>query len=109
VFPAYEFVPLNVKVPPPDFVESAKSVSAPESVMLNGLPFVSAALNVMLPVSLVNVIGSDDDQFASAPTVPPEKLMELLNVPCRPVKFRRNRHTENRRSPPDDPFQELRR
>src|SRR5882724_4751428 len=77
----------NVKIPPPDLFSPPEPASAPASVILNGLPFVSAALNVMLPVSLVNVIGSDDNQFANAPTVPPERLVELVNDPVPSCKI----------------------
>src|SRR5712671_2052963 len=66
-------LPVLIKPPIPD--------NAPDNAMLCATAPASAAWKVMLPFTLVSVMGKDEDQSAVAPIVPPESVRVLVNVP----------------------------
>ncbi len=70
--------PLKVNWPAPVLLNPPGPVSAPESVMLKGAVDASAHWKVILPLSVASVIGTDEIQLCSAPTVPPDNETLLV-------------------------------
>src|SRR5258706_14076265 len=68
----------RLTTPPPVMLTPPGPLSAPESEMLRGLAKASAHWKVIFPLRVSSVIGTDDIQVCSAPTVPPDNEMLLV-------------------------------